>query len=96
MINHLPDYLVGTEVTAIVTSVSTSDKLMSINAQLNDKYEVYPSHIAKVFAYHIPTNTKHEKLMIWAKNERDEGWLPAECLTWLGKEKQLKKNIEVH
>lgn len=96
MIHSLPEFLRGTEVIAVVASITTSDGMMGINANIGDRYEVYPSHTAKVKAYNTTHNQYHEKLMIWARNEKDEGFLCADCLEWAGKEKHLKQLNQVH
>lgn len=96
----LPKELKNTGVPATVIALDTEDGLMGFENKVSvgDLYTVYPGHICEVSAYNPEKDISHKKLLVWAdaKNSRHEGFVPVECLDWLGKKKDIKRFRTVH
>lgn len=87
-------------VEAVVSSLRTEDNLMgfSSDVKVGDKYNIYPQTLTEVQAFNLDKNIEHKKLVVFAaKNEKGhEGFIPVDCIEWLGKEKAIKELGKVH
>lgn len=83
---------------ARVSSLTTKDELMGFTCEVEvgSTVVVFPSNLTVFKNYNVEAQKFHEKVMVWALVGSHDGYVPAECVEWLGKEKDLKRLTRVH
>jgi len=89
----------GFSVDAVMVNKTTPDGVIGLvdNTMLSRVFTVYPGLIVKFTFVHPFTGDQFQKVFIWADGfgEYREGWVPVDCLEWVGKEVHLKKALEI-